>query len=175
MSRGGMVLNVLLYQGVWLVAVLGAAAQHYSVSLLVAATAILWHLYTARAPRREMALIGIAALMGALFESALLAAGSVQVAPGALVGSVMPLWMVALWASFATTLNVSLRALRQRYLLCGLLAAVAAPLAYAAGARLGALHWVEGKHGLLMVAAGWGLLLPLLMKSAQRFDGFASA
>ena len=45
--------------------------------------------------------------------------------------------MVALWAAFATTLNVSLRALRQRYLLSAVLAAVGAPLAYYAGARAG--------------------------------------
>jgi hypothetical protein len=71
-------------------------------------------------------------------------------------------------------LNVALRALRPRYLLSAVLAAIGAPLAYYAGARLGALQWVQEVPALLLIAVGWAVLTPLLMKSAQRFDGFAA-
>ena len=85
----------------------------------------------------------VATLVGAAFE---IPAGGQRLgahAPALLLGSVTPLWMVALWAAFATTLNVSLRALRPHYLLAAVLAAMGAPLAYYAGARLGALQWVK--------------------------------
>jgi hypothetical protein len=174
MSRGMQVaINVVVYQCAWFACVLGAATGRPVAGLVVAAVAVLWHLYTARRPLTELVLVGIATLAGAAFEALLLLGGAVRAAPAFLVGGLLPLSMVALWAAFATTLNVSLRALRQRYLACALLAAVAAPLAYAAGARLGALQWVEDGHGLLLVGIGWAVLMPLLMKSAQRFDGFA--
>jgi len=175
LPRGGILANALLYQGVWLAGVLGAAAQRSSIGLAAAGAAVLWHLRSARAPRRALALVGFATLTGALFESALLATGSVRMAPALLLGGLLPVWMVALWASFATTLNVALRRLRGRYLLGALLAGVGAPLAYDAGARFGALQWADRERGLLLVALGWAALMPLLMRAAQRFDGFACA
>jgi hypothetical protein len=114
-------------------------------------------------------------LFGAAFETLLVATSWVNMAPALLLRDITPLWMVALWAAFATTLNVSLRALRPHYLLSAILAAVGAPLAYYAGAKLGALQWVDEAPALLLIALGWALLTPLLMKSAQRFDGFATA
>jgi len=80
--------------------------------------------------------------------------------------------MVALWASFATTLNVSLRALHGR-LIASLLGAVGAPLAYYSGQKLGAVQMVNAGAALAVVAAGWALLTPLLLLAARRLDGYA--
>ncbi len=168
-------INVIAYQCAWFACVLGAAAQRPLLGMAVAAAAVLWHLHCAAQPRRELRLIAIAALCGAAFETLLVASGWVRMSPTVLFGSVTPLWMVALWAAFATTLNVSLRALRPHYLLSAVLAAIGAPLAYYAGARMGALQWVHEVPALLVIALGWALLTPLLMKSAQHFDGFAAA
>ena len=173
MSVTRVVMNIALYQCAWSACVLSAAAQRPSIGIAVAAAAVLLHLYAAPSPRRELPLIAVAALVGAAFESLLMASGWVRspMLPG---GSLTPAWMVALWAVFATTLNVSLRALRRRYLVTAVIAAVGAPLAYQAGAALGALQWVRTGPALLLVACGWALLLPLLMRTAQRFDGFAA-
>jgi hypothetical protein len=169
-----LVLNVVVYQAAWFACVLSAAALRPWIGVAVAAAVVLLHLYLAPAPRRELPLILLATLAGAGFESLLVASGWVRSSPGLLFGSVMPVWMVALWAAFATTLNVSLRALRRRYVITAAIAAVGAPLAYAAGAALGALQWVQATPALLLVACGWAVLLPLLMRTAQRFDGFAA-
>jgi len=170
-----LVTNVVVYQCVWFACVLGAAANRPWIGIAAAAAAVLLHLYLAPAPRRELPLILLAIVAGAAFESLLVASGWVRSSPALLFGSVMPVWMVALWAAFATTLNVSLRALRRRYLLTAVIAAVGAPLAYQAGVALGALQWVQATPALLLVAAGWAVLLPLLMRTAQRFDGFAAS
>lgn len=171
---GRLVVNAVIYQCAWFACVMGAAARHPAIGIAVVAAAVLWHLRGAREPRRELLLIGIAIVAGTFFESLLVASGWVRMEPAVLVGSITPLWMVALWAAFATTLNVSLRALRRRYLLCALVAAVAAPLAYAAGVRLGALQWERAPAAVLLIAIGWALLLPLLMRAALRFDGYAA-
>jgi hypothetical protein len=169
-----LLLNVVVYQCVWFACVLGAAARQPLIGIALALVAVLLHLSMARDPLRELPVIGLAMVAGAGFDSLLVATGLVRMDQAVLTGGVLPLWMVALWAAFATTLNVSLRALRGRYLLSATIAAVGAPLAYSAGAGLGALqigHWLPA---LLAIGMGWALLLPLLMKSAQRFDGFAA-
>lgn len=175
MSRIGLVVNVVAYQCAWLACVLGAAAHRPGIGIFVVVGIILLHLYTAAAPKQELWLIAIAVLCGAVFETLLAASGWMRAESTMLDGGLTPVWMVALWAGFATTLNVSLRALRQHYLLTALIAAVGAPLAYHAGVRLGALHWINALPAMVIVALGWALLLPLLMKSAQRFDGFSAA
>jgi hypothetical protein len=78
--------------------------------------------------------------------------------------------MVALWVLFATTFNASLRWLRGRPLLAMALGAVGGPLAYLAGAQLGAISFPELASGLAVQAAGWTLLMPLLMRIADRLD-----
>jgi hypothetical protein len=78
-----------------------------------------------------------------------------------------------LWANFATTLNVSLRPLRERLGLAALLGVIGAPLAYFGGSRLGALELVEAVPALLAIGAGWLFLSPLLFLAARRFDGYA--
>lgn len=167
--------NAVAYQCAWFACVLSAAALQPAIGIAVATMVVLWHLHSAAEPWRELGLVAVAVLIGTVFETFLVASGWVRMPQALLFASVTPLWMVALWAAFATTLNVSLRALRSRYLLSAMLASVGAPLAYYSGARLGALHWVHEAPALLAIALGWALLTPLLMKSAQRFDGFASA
>lgn len=174
MSSGQRIGNILLYQGAWFAAVFGAAYGHPSLGLAAALAAVAVHLVTAPRPERELALIGIAVATGLLFETLLVASGWVRMPPGSLFAQVTPLWMVALWAAFATTLNVGLRSLRHRYGLCALLAGIGAPLAYHAGARLGALEWIDALPALAAIALGWAVAMPLLMRSAQRFDGFSA-
>jgi hypothetical protein len=164
--------NLVAYQCAWLACVLGMAQQRPVLGLAVALATVLIHLHAAKAPRRELALVGVAVALGLVFESGLLASGWVRMqAPLPNAGN-LPVLMVVLWGAFATTLNVALRPMRHRYLACAALAAVGAPLAYVAGARLGAIEWVEALPALLAISIGWAVLLPLLMRVAQRLDGF---
>jgi hypothetical protein len=167
-------INVLLYQGAWFATVLGMAAGNPWISLAGVTVALAWHLARAHAPLREVQLIGLATLVGAAFESLLVYKGWVTIDSRLLLGGVLPVGMVALWAAFATTLNVSLRSLRRRGLLAAILAGVGAPFAYAAGARLGALDWVLATPALILIALGWAAIMPLLLRSALRFDGYAT-
>jgi len=55
-------------------------------------------------------------------------------------------------------------------LLSAALGAVAAPLAYLSGARLGALTLLKVQPALWAQALGWALLLPALLRLARRLD-----
>jgi hypothetical protein len=165
--------NVLLFQAGWFACVLGAARGLPWLGALVAALIIGWHLSRAAEPRREIALIAAAVALGLLFETLLVQSGWVRFDAGMLVDGAAPYWMVALWAIFATTLNVSLRALRPRLWLAAALGAIGGPAAYYSGAQLGALEFAAAGAALAAIAAGWAVFVPALLTAARRLDGYA--
>jgi hypothetical protein len=141
----------------------------------VALPILLWHLRAAVRPGREVLLLVAAGVLGLVLDSALVLAGRLAFAEGVLVPGLAPYWMVTLWVLFATTFNRSLRWLRGLLPLAALLGAVGGPLAYLAGARLGAAEVLEPAWlGHLAVAAIYALATPALLALARRLDGFAS-
>ena len=81
---------------------------------------------------------------------------------------VPPLWLIGLWAAFATLLPICFRWLYNRLWLAGVLGAVSGALSYVSGGKLGALMVNGDGLGLVWIAAEWGLALPLLVWLAQR-------
>ena len=168
-----LVVNILLFQAGWFACVLGAAHDLPWAGPLAAAAIVAWHLARAAQPNHELALVAVAAVLGALFETLLVQAGWVRFETGVLIEGTAPYWMVALWAIFATTLNISLRSLRPHRWLAAVLGAIGGPVAYYAGARLGALEFGAAGAALAAIAIGWGILTPVLLGAARRLDGYA--
>jgi hypothetical protein len=103
-----------------------------------------------------------------VFDSLLLQLGWVSFEPVAYwPDALSPPWMIALWALFASTLNISLNWLKKYTLLAYLLGAVSGPLCYWAGERLGALHLVNFNMAMVYLAVGWAIAVPLLLKVAS--------
>jgi hypothetical protein len=173
MSPVVFLLNLLLFQVGWFAGVLGAAHGLPWAGVAVAAGIAAWHLWQARRPGQELKLLVLAMAVGAAFETALVQLGWLRFDGGALASGTATVWMVALWSNFATTLNVSLRALRERFLLAAALGAVGAPLSYYAGGKLGAVGFGEPTMALAAIAVGWAIMTPLLFVVARRFDGYA--
>jgi hypothetical protein len=167
-----LVVNVVLFQVGWFACVLGAAQGLPLIGALAAAVIIAWHLVRAVDPKKEMVLIAAAIIVGALFETLLVQAGWVRFATGVLVEGTTPYWMVALWAIFATTLNVSLRSLRPHLGFAALLGAIGGPAAYYAGTRLGALEFTAAGTAIA-IGIGWAILTPALLGAARHMDGYA--
>ena len=158
-----MILNIALFQLGWFACVLGAANGYALEGALAAALIVALHIARARQPKREAALAVVAALLGVAFESLLVQAGWVRLEHGIY-------WLVALWALFATTLNYSLRMLQTRPWIAALVGAVGGPLAYYAGARMGALDFVQPAAMLAALAVGWALATPALLSLARRLN-----
>jgi Protein of unknown function (DUF2878) len=165
--------NIILFQFGWFACVLSAARGVPWIGVLTAVAIVAWHLARARRPPRELGLIATAAAFGALFETFLVRSGWVRFDSGVLHAHWAPIFMVVLWANFATTLNVSLRWMRGRTWLATLVGAVGGPVAYYSGARLGAMDLIAPGQALGSIAAGWGVMTPLLLKMARRLDGYA--
>jgi hypothetical protein len=114
--------------------------------------------------------------LGLLVDSLLLATGWLSYPAGLWLSgpwqfNLAPYWIVALWALFATTLNVSMGWLRGRPLLAVLMGAVGGPLSYLAGEELGGIELTEPVAALSALAVAWAVAMPLLMKAAERLDG----
>ena len=87
-----------------------------------------------------------------------------------LIEGTAPYWIIAMWLLFATTLNVSLKWLRHRPYLAAILGLVAGPAAYYAGYKLGGVQIPDFVSAMAALAAGWALLMPLLIHLSVRLD-----
>ena len=169
-------LNFIAFQVGWFACVLGAANGIAWFGALAVLAAAILHLKRARRPGAELRLLLAAMILGLVLDSALLATGWVAY-PGSFAGSewlppLAPYWLVAMWVLFATTLNVSMGWLHGRPLLAALFGAVGGPLSYWAGARLGAMELLQPTAALAALAVIWAVAMPVLLRLAQRFNGF---
>ncbi len=162
------ILNVVAVQVGWFACVLGAASGAPLLGPIVVALLLALHL--SWTPRRwqEAMLLSAAGALGYLADSVLVLAGLMSFEPHTRWGGPSPFWMVALWMNFASTLHVSMRWLLGRYFTAALLGALAGPLVYLAGDRLGAvlLH-PNLARSLPAVALEWLLVMPLLLLLAH--------
>ena len=164
--------NFLLFQAGWLAVVLLGSGQYHWLGPVVVAAVVAWHLATSPSRQAEAQLILIALGIGLVWENLLTLAGVVVYPHGQLVGDLAPVWIVAMWAMLATTLNLSLRWLHGRFTLAFVFGAIGGPLAFLAGERLGAVIFPDTMLAMLVLGAGWGLLFALLVVMAMRNDGF---
>ena len=145
--------NFLAYQLAWFAVLIsagfGVAWAGAAAAILVAAV----HIALRRDPL-ELQLIALAAVIGLLVDSTLALTGQVRFA-SAWPAGFAPYWMLSLWIVFATTLNHSLRWLMIRPVAAALAGAIGGPLAYLAGAKLGALSIVAPAVTLPLIALLW--------------------
>ncbi|MCO6414438.1 MAG: DUF2878 domain-containing protein [Thiogranum sp.] len=164
-------INIVAFQLGWFACVLGGANQLPWLGTLTAVLIVAWHLGQAHRPAREFTLLAAVGALGALWDSLLVAAGWLAYPSGMLLANTAPHWIVAMWVLFASTLNVSLRWLRGRWIVAAALGAAGGPLAYYAGAGLDGVVIADPVPAFTALALGWAAFVPLLSKLSIRFDG----
>lgn len=166
--------NAAVFQAGWFASILSAANGMPWTAALSALAVVAAHLWLTQDFQAELKLMLAAGLIGAIWENALALAGWTVFQDGKLIANTAPLWMVAQWMLFATTLNLSLSWLKPRLAVAALFGAIGAPLSYLAGERLGALSMPQHQEALIALALGWAVLTPLLVLLARRWDGSRS-
>jgi uncharacterized protein (TIGR03382 family) len=113
-------------------------------------------------------LLLVAGLLGLVVDGGLVAGGVLAFTKPAGGPAFVAPWMIALWVAFATTLPWSMSFLSERILLAAILGAILGPLAYVAGARLGAVTiGASLSRSLGAIAVGWGIALPALVLASN--------
>jgi len=166
-------MNFLVFQTAWFGAVLGAAHDVPVWGTIGVAVAIAWHLSVSARPAREAKLVAAVCLIGMIIESGSAAMGHVHFTSGQPQVRLAPYWMVALWGLLATALNVTMRWLKGRPLLAAFLGAIAGPLSFVSGVRLGGAQFIDAGPALASIALTWAITMPVLMSLSNRFDGVA--
>ena len=162
-------LNFLLFQGAWFAAILGGANGWPILGALPALGVVALHLWLNQQQLwRESVLIAAVTVLGFFIEGGFMAAG-LLVFTGTEPGQIAPpVWIVALWFAFATLPNASLSWLKGRWRLQAVLGAIAGPLAYVGGAKLGATTVAEPTHlSVFAIGLAWGLALPVIFQLAE--------
>ncbi|MBT8108594.1 MAG: DUF2878 domain-containing protein [Gammaproteobacteria bacterium] len=164
--------NFLAFQAGWFASVLGAAQNMPWVGPAVVLAIVVLHLRQARRPELEAGLLVASGIIGLCFDSLLVSLGWVTYPSGLISTSLAPYWIVTMWVLFATTLNSSMAWLKGRRVLAAVLGAIAGPMSYLAGAKLGGIEFVERGGAVIFLALGWAAAMPVLITLADKLNGF---
>ncbi len=166
-------LNLLFFKVAWVTCVASAAAGAPIAGVAAVAAAAGYHVLRAKNPRAEILLLAFAALIGLAWETALVSVGVLDYGDSFAGSNIAPYWIVAMWVLFATTLNVGMRWLKKSTVIAIVAGAIGGPLSFLAGEKAGAVNFADPIMSLVVIGAGWAVLLPLLARIAKRFDGHA--
>jgi hypothetical protein len=156
--------NLAVFKVAWTAVVISAAAGAPVIGGIAVAIAVGIHLWSNENPDNEIRLLFVAAAIGFAWESVLVLAGLLEYSSGIWVSGLAPYWIVAMWVLFATTLNVGMRWLRRSTAIAAVAGAIGGPLAFFAGASIGAVELVSPAIALIAIGIGWAVMLPLLVK-----------
>lgn len=163
-----MLANFALFQISWFACVLGGARNLAWYGVAVALLNLILQIYLSKNRQLDIRLVLSALALGLIFDAIPLHMGWISFADMPYWSDALaPAWMLALWAMLATTLNVSLVWLKPKPILSVLLGALSGPLAYLAGAKLGAMQIHNMQASMIYLALGWGLAMWFLFKLAN--------
>jgi len=170
-GRWAVWLYFLVGQAGWYACVLSAAHRVAWIGEIIALILIAIHLLRVRRPDQEFKLVATLFAIGWIWESVVRDLGLLAYPTGGPAPGLAPLWLPALWAMLAAQVNTSYNWLKSRIVIAVVFGAVAGPLAFRAGAALGALRFAKPWPAAIVLAAGWGVILPLIILLARRWDG----
>lgn len=162
-------MNAILYQATWLAAVAGAGRGWWWAGPAALALFAVWQFAASSQRRADAWLLLCAAAIGFAVDSAFVQSGLLVYAAPLPWPRFAPAWIVALWMSFALTLNHSLAYLKSHLVLAAALGGIGAPLAYWAAAQgWSALTFLTNPAtALAALAVAWALLAPALCALAR--------
>lgn len=170
-------INFVLFQIGWFACVIAASKQIPWLGVIVVTTIVAWHLSQSKQVKPELILLALALLIGGIYDQFMLSSGLISYQAHGWSISLVPAWILALWAAFVTALNVSLRWLKEiksqgKWLVAILFGAIGGPLAYMGAEKLGAVSLNHLPASYIALAIGWAILTPLLLALSEKFDGF---
>lgn len=155
------VTNLVAFNVAWFACVLGSVRGLTWLGPAVALAVVIIHLSSIKHRSAEFVVILGLTLIGVILDTVLMNFGILRFASG---GHLIPLWFAALWPSFATLLNVSLKWLQGRWFLAIAFGLIGGPLAYYSGARLGALSLHPNLPlAVIVIGVEWALVTPLAL------------
>jgi hypothetical protein len=164
LRKNARVLNYIAFQAGWFTCVWGAGqGMIWLGPLFVTIVMCVQAGILAKMTRGELYFLVFGIFIGLVIDTGMILAGVYDPVRKILPWPLAPVWIIALWVLFTGTFNLSLQWLHGRPLYACLLGALAAPMSYAAGQRLGAAT-MDPSFLKSYVAFGvvWGITVPAL-------------
>ncbi len=163
-------INFVLFQVGWFILIWGAAHQKLLLSMIVTGLILLIHIMQAPRKKEATILLVIIMLLGSIFDQFLLLTNLV-IYKSQFIEYFVPIWIIALWGLFATTLNISLSWLKSNNVLAVLFGLIGGPVAYFAAERLDAVQ-LTNHFSIYALSLGWAFLTPSCLYIAEKWNGF---
>lgn len=157
--------HYIAYYVAWLLGVSMPAHQEggWAVVVVLGITAIqlAWQVWIDKRVHGLLRMVAVFTVIGSIVDSVVMNMGLIVFRDNPWAPFCSPPWMIALWINFAVVYYAVMHILWGRYLYLGLMSALAFPLVYLAGERLGAVTFPLGDESALIYGALWLVLMPL--------------
>lgn len=161
--------NAMLFNLVWLACVAGSAKQLLWPAIISCIILAIYQLSPTRRHPNDIKLIYVSMLLGVIVDTIWIQMGYMDFTDKRPFQFLAPAWIIILWVGFGLTINHSLKWLTLHPLLPALTGAIAAPLTYFGGIKIGAVEYTasvaEVSTGLAIV---WALALTLLVEIGKK-------
>ena len=159
----GRLFNSALFYIAWLVCIHQAIGPYPLVGPAVIGFLLILHLHLSKEKSLETVLIFSVALFGTFWDSIYIHLGWVDYKGGyENFPGIIPLWMTALWAFYATTINHSLAWAQRSLWLMILLGGFGGAASYAVAFRLGAATLsIPLTNMLVVIGCVWAVIFPM--------------
>jgi hypothetical protein len=163
--------NLLFFKAVWALSLFGVVIDMAWLGCVGLAIFLVWHAINSETASADFRVATCAVLIGMTLDTLYLRSGLIAYSGQFPWPELAPLWIAALWANLALTLNGCLRWLQDRLELAALFGLICGPVSYAGAIALD-VATVTGSPYLLYPAIGiaWAITLPTLLTIAKRFS-----
>ena len=169
MFKLNILINAMLFNGVWIACVAGSAKQLLWPAITSVALLAAYQLHPKNRHPNDLKLVIASIVLGMIVDTIWVKAGYMDFADKRPFNSFAPAWIVVLWVGFALTVNHSLKWLIAHPLLPALTGAIAAPITYFAGIKLGAVVYTESVTTVSIgLAIAWAISLTILVQIGQK-------
>jgi hypothetical protein len=149
----------------WFGCVLGATNGHPLVGPGIVALLMTFHATISSRTWYLVKLSAITAVLGAVLDGVLTIAGVLSFPATVNVGWPSPIWMIAMWVNLVPALDDLALLLGPGVVLPAIVGAVGGPLAYFAGANLGAVTLIPSTLiALGFIGLEWAFAMPVLLR-----------
>jgi hypothetical protein len=165
--------NFVFFQAGWFACIIGAANEQVLWPVIGTLLYLAIHIWRSENSKSELKLIFKAVIFGVSADTLIANLGFLYFNDAWPSAYLSPIWMWTLWALVASTVSGSLSWLRGKPLLGMVLGAIAGPMSYEAGIRMGAGSWGPNGQlgGLVLLAVVWGVAMPLFFHWHRRHVG----
>ena len=163
--------NIIGFQICWWICVLFSTTNFSYLGPMIMLLYIGVHLlYISDNNIKEFKLIFIAGLIGTIFDSLYIVFNIFSYSSSfSFLPLIVPLWITAMWAGFATTLNHSLFWINKNYYIAFLMGFIFGPISYLTGEAFKAIQFnTTIVNGLGILAISWGIAVPVVVYINRR-------